>query len=488
MMTTAMDDSGADQQETDCGQRFDIQARSRLWRRTMKDRRGSDRPAARGIALLLTLIFLALFVAMAVAIAASADINLTIARNRIESRQAAALAETGLLLCQRHLGGLQVPATSNVEDLHEAIANHIAAAWDASSMADATDLTWDANSAVLPTVTVAQEGRSGTIDATVTANGGVLSSPTVTIQSTGRFGNAVRTVSYRMAVVDTFSVLSKYGVVSKSRLRMTGNGKIEGANQDAEGSVLSATYSHIEAIDLGGHASVSGDAAVSNPNAQIIKSGSTSIGGDQIYGVTEPPWPEIDVSIFEPYATNIYTGSQSGDTLTNIRIPAGTNPTFNANTTIDGVIYIESPNIVTFNGSTTICGVIVAEQPEFEDLSANQIHFKGNVTSSGVENLPPDSEFDGLRELTGSFILAPGFSTKFRGNASMLSGWIVAGAFDFAGNVSAEIRGGVMNLDDSSFLVRGNLTMTIDKANVAGEPAGMVAIYVLACVPGSYEE
>ncbi|MGB2936973.1 MAG: hypothetical protein WBD05_02060 [Phycisphaerae bacterium] len=467
----------------------------------MKDRRGSDRPAARGVALLLTLIFLALFVAMAVAIAASADINLTIARNRIESRQAAALAETGLLLCQRHLGGLQVPATSDIEDLHEAIANHIAAAWDASSMADATDLTWDANSAVLPTVMVTQEGRSGTIDATVTANGGVLSSPTVTIQSTGRFGNAVRTVSYRMAVVDTFSVLSKYGVISKSRLRMTGNGKIEGANQDAEGSVLSATYSHIEAIDMGGHSSVSGDAAVSNLNAQIIKSDSASIGGDQIYGVMELPWPEIDVSIFEPYATNIYTGNSGGgkdkgkkdkddgdDTLTNIRIPAGTNPTFNANTTISGVLYIESPNVVTFNGSATISGVIVAEQPEIEDLSTNQIHFGGNVTSSGVENLPPDSEFDGLRELTGSFLLAPGFSTKFRGNSSMLSGWIVASSFDFAGNVSAAIRGGVMNLNDSNFLVSGNLTMTIDKANVAGEPAGMVAIYVLACVPGSYEE
>jgi len=464
----------------------------------MWNRQGSDRPVAKGTALLLTLIFLALFAAMAVAIAASADINLTITRNRIESRQAAALAETGLLLCQRHLGGLQVPATSDVEDLHEAIADHIAAVWDASSMADATDLTWDANSAVLPTVMVAQEGRSGTIDATVTANGGVLSSPTVTIQSTGRFGNAVRTVSYRMAVVDTFSVLSKYGIASKSRLRMTGNGKIEGANQDAEGSILSATYSHTDAIDLGGHASVSGDAAVSNLDAQIIKSGSASIGGDQIYGVMEPPWPEIDVSIFEPYATDIYTGSsgggkgkgkdKDGDTLTNIYIPAGTNPTFNANTTISGVLYIESPNVVTFNGSTTISGVIVAEQPEIEDLSANQIHFGGNVTSSGVENLPPDSEFDGLRELTGSFLLAPGFSTKFRGNSSMLSGWIVASSFDFSGNVSAEIRGGVVNLNDSNFLVRGNLTMTIDKVNVAGEPAGMVAIYVLACVPGSYEE
>jgi len=466
----------------------------------MWNRQGSDRPVAKGTALLLTLIFLALFAAMAVAIAASADINLTITRNCIESRQAAALAETGLLLCQRHLGGLQVPATSDVEDLHEAIANHIAAAWDASSMADTNDLAWDANSVVLPTVMVAQEGRSGTINATVTANGGVLSSPTVTIQSTGRFGNAARTVSCRMAVVDTFSVLAKYGVASKSRLRMTGSGKIEGANQDAEGSILSATYSHTDAIELGGHAGISGDAAVANLDAQISVTGSASIGGDQIYGVMEPPWPEIDVSIFEPYATNIYTGSQGGgqgkgkgkgggdDTLSNIRIPAGTNPTFNANTTINGVIYIESPNIVTFNGSATICGVIVAEQPEIEDLSANQIHFKGNVTSSGVENLPADSEFDGLRELTGSFLLAPGFSTRFRGNSSMLSGWIVAGAFDFSGNTSATILGGVVNPNDSNFLVSGNLTMTIDKANVAGEPAGMVATHVLACVPGSYEE
>ena len=179
---------------------------------------------------------------------------------------------------------------------------------------------------------------------------------------------------------------------------------------------------------------------------------------------------------------------KESDTLTNIRIPAGTNPTFKANTTINGVIYIESPNIVTFKGNTTICGVIVAEQPEIENLSANQIHFEGNVTSSGVENLPAGREFDGLRELTGSFLLAPGFSTRFKGKSNMLSGWTVASSFDFSGNGNAKIRGGVMNLNDSNFLVGGNRTMTIDKASVAAQPAGMVATHVLTCVPGSYEE
>ena len=98
-----VNDSGADQQ----GAAADASTSRRdrdSGRRTMWNRQASNRPAAKGIALLLTLIFLALFVAMAVAIAASADINLTIARNRIESRQAAALAETGLLLCQRAPG------------------------------------------------------------------------------------------------------------------------------------------------------------------------------------------------------------------------------------------------------------------------------------------------------------------------------------------------------------------------------------------------
>lgn len=468
----------------------------------MVTRHTGGRATARGSALLIALIFLVLFASMAVAIAASSDINLSIARNRVAAHQAAALAETGLLLLQRNLGGLAVPATSDAEDLHTAVSDHLADSWYDSSMLDAPTIWANAEGVQFPTITLIREdGRSGTISLSIVADGGATAEPTIVVESTGRFDNAVRTVYYQMGVIDSFSVLANYGIASKSRIFMQGSPTIQGASSTTEGSIFSATASRANAIELGGNASVTGHAAVSSSTANIVTSGSSQIGGDRIYGALEPPWPTVDVSVFRDYATNVYTDSPGGgggskgkgkgggdddQTLTNILIPAGTNPTFNGNTTLTGVIYIESPNVVTFNGNADVTGIIVAEQPETENFSLNKIRFNGNVEAQGVEYLPV--EFNDLRGLTGSLILAPGYKLDFSGNASDLGGWVVGSVFEFTGNVRAHLRGGVLGLADSDFNIHGNLTMTIDKSGMPQTPAGMRPTYRLVGIQGSYTE
>ena len=470
----------------------------------MANRYRCGRVTARGSALLIALIFLVLFASMAVAIAASSDVNLTIARNRVAAHQAAALAETGLLLLQQNLGGMTVPATLDAEDLHEAVASHLVTAWDASSMLDAADIWSDAEGVYFPMLTVVREdGRSGTINLSIVADGGAMAEPTIVVESIGRFDNAVRTVHYRLGVMDSFSVLANYGIASKSRIFMQGSPIVQGASSLAEGSIFSATASCANAVELGGHASVTGNAAVSSSTANIVTSGSAQIGGNRIHGALEPPWPTVDISVFRNYATNVYTGSSGGgggskgkgksggdddQTLTNILIPAGTNPTFNGNTTLTGVIYIESPNVVTFNGNADVTGIIVAEQPETENFSLNRICFGGNVDAQGVEHLPASPEFNDLRGLTGSLILAPGYKLDFNGNASDLGGWVVGSVFEFNGNVRANLRGGVIGLADSDFNVHGNLTMTIDKSGMPQTPAGMIPTYRLVGIQGSYAE
>jgi len=427
---------------------------------------------------------------MAVAIAASSDINLTIARNRLASHQAAALAETGLLLLQRNLGGLVVPATSDAEDLHEAVVSHLVTAWDASSMLDAADIWSDAEGVHFPVLTVVRDdGRSGTVELTFAADGGVLSQPTISIESTGRFGNAVRTVRYQMTAQGGTYTLGAYGVASRSRVQMTGNARIQGANNDDEGSVLSATYSYTQAVSLTGNVNISGDVAVCNPSGQIQKTGNIHIGGDEIIGASTPTWPEVDPSVFEPYIESTLSGSTSGNkTFYNIRIPAGKNPTFSGNIKLYGVIYIEAPNKVKFTGNTTITGVIVAEKPQVPSLTANQVQFTGNMSTAGVESLPSDPRFNGLRDLTGSFLLADGYAASFTGNFSTINGCMVASQFSFTGNAGGTVKGGILNLNDSDFTMTGNANVTIDKENAYGQPAGLKGAYVLVCVPGSYEE
>jgi hypothetical protein len=79
----------------------------------------------RGIALLITMIFLVLFSCMAASITSFSDGSLLVARNESESRQASALALTGVQMIQQSLGNLPVPGTHYAGDMHQAIATQL---------------------------------------------------------------------------------------------------------------------------------------------------------------------------------------------------------------------------------------------------------------------------------------------------------------------------------------------------------------------------
>lgn len=456
----------------------------------MKVRPSHSAAGQPGVAMLVTLIFLALFACMAVAIASSADMNMTLTRNRLNGQQASALAETGLQLVQKSLGGMTVPGTHHAADLHQAIAARLESALDNSSMLDANAIVWSAESVNLPPVILTRDdGRTGEIDLDIKASAGVLDDTTITIHSAGRFGNATRRVTYNMTVQRGQSALFDHGIASKGPIQMSGNARIQGANRPEEGSILSAAYSTSRAISLTGNCYISGDVGVCNPDGTVRKTGNITIGGEETSSAPEPEWPEVDASVFVPYAVNVRSSGASGDvTLSNIRIPANTNPTFSGNTTIYGVVYIESPNNVKFTGNTNVIGCIVCETPAVDNLKANSIQFTGNVSTSGVENLPEGAPYDGLRELTGSFLLAPGFSTKFTGNFSTINGCMVASEFEFSGNAGGRIKGGIVNLRDSAFEMSGEANLTIDLDNAVENPAGLSANFQLVCVSGSYGE
>jgi Tfp pilus assembly protein PilX len=456
----------------------------------MKTRRTFRRKGQRGIGLLVVLIFLALFASLAVGIAASSDMTLAVGRNRVDMHEASALAEAGVQLIQKHIGGLPVPGTHTAADLHQAIAERLVTALAGSNMVNAHAITWNASGVVVPTITLTRaDNRAGTVNLTIAASGGALDDTTVTVTSSGHFGCANRTVTYNLTTQRGRTALNDYGIASKSVVTMTGDARILGANDPREGSVLSATYSTPDAIQMTGNVYVSGDISVVNPNGRIRKTGNVTIGGQERIGVQEPSWPQVDQSVFTPYATNVRSsGASSSVVLSNVRIPPNSNPTFSGNTTILGVLYIQSPNRVSFTGNCNIVGTIVCQTPVVDSLTSNYVKFTGNVTTAGVESLPPDSQYDGLRSLTGSFLLAPGFSAQFAGNFSTINGCMVASEFKFTGNAGGRVRGGVVNLRDSTFQVSGNSPILIDKNGVVEHPAGIVSSYYLVCVSGSYSE
>jgi hypothetical protein len=446
--------------------------------------------ASRGIALIVMLVFLALFACLAVAIVSLADGNLTIAHNRIESQQASALADSGLLMVQKSLGGLDVRTAADADGMHTLIAKRLRTAFASSTMLDAGAIASGADGVIVPTATVARaDGRTGQVDVNIHASGGATDGTTITIRSVGRFGGAQRTVTYNMTVQRGESVLGTYGVASKGPIQMTGNAQIVGANDPVEGSILSATYSTPQAIRMTGTCTVAGNADVCNPAGRIVKTGGVTIGGSQRIGVSEPEWPEVDISPFTGYVQGSFTGNTATNlTLSNVSIPAGTNPTFTGNVVIYGVLHIESPNKVTFAGNCTVIGVIVADEPAVDSLTNNSIQFTGNVSTAGVQALPADAQYDGLRELEGSFLLAPGFSTSFAGNFNTINGCMVASEFKFTGNAGGRIKGGVVNLRDTALQLSGYANVVIDRQGAPENPAGIVSSTKLVCVSGSYAE
>jgi len=446
--------------------------------------------APRGSALLITLIFVAVFACMAAALTVASEANLAIGRNRVAIQQAHNLTETGLLLVQRELGGLEVAGTGAAA-FQACLADHFRTAWTGAEMIDASAISADGDGVQFPAISVAgPDGRTGTITLVITADGGVTDATRITVASTGTYGGARRTAFYDFTVGNGFQLLRDYGVASRSPISLGGGSVIDGANADAEGSLFSSSAAENRAIEVIGLAQVTGDAAISGDGCQIYQGPNATIGGDIDNDAPAHIWPGFDVGHFEQFVETTYDGSGTDDDATyiNVRIPPGTNPTFNGNTQLYGVVYIESPNTVTFNGNANICGVVVCEEPAVENLANNQLKFNGTLTASGVEYLPDDPRFDGLRSETGTFLLAPGYAASFAGNFSTINGSVVASQFDFAGTASGTVRGNILNLADSAFTLLGDAHLTIDKSDVPEQPAGFVPRYALLCVSGSYRE
>ena len=465
----------------------------------------------RGIALLVTLIFLTLFACLAVWIAASADANLTIAHNRIEGQQALAMAGTGLQLIQKSLSDMPVSGVTNAATMHTAIHDHLAAhlAADSATSPMLTELanliTVDPPGVTVKITLTRADGRQGTVTLSILSPN-AEDGTHVTIKATANFGgeldgvSATRAAFCRMVVLANGgkTVLSDYGIASLGPVQMKGNAKIFGAHDPADGTVLAATDDPAYAILLQDTAVEVAGVAVPYSAGGIKTKGHPTILSEPIMGndVPTPVWPKVDISCFEPFATNPYIAGAT--ILSNVRIPASTTPRTLSNVTILGVLYIESPNQVTFSGTTHITGVIVAEPPSEENplednLAANKIIFGGGdtdvLTLRSVEALV-GAEYDSLKDLKGSFLLAPGFSTEFRGNCNFdtVNGCMVASKFTFKGGPYGTIRGGIVNLNDTVMLLQGNVQLTVDRQHAVGQPAGIVGGPELVRVSNSYRE
>ena len=447
----------------------------------------------RGFAAILALVLITIMAAMAVAYAVGGNTNLLQSGSQAAVQRSLLTSESGLAYLTYILRGITVPPGKTGPELLSAVATALGTRLNGTANLHGAAVTSNATTVFVPTITTDE----GQFTATIV----LVGDNAVHVKVAGSQGGANRAVGINFDLSGAHSSIFDYGIASKSAIRLTGNASVAGANNRAEANILSATYSNQEAFKLNGNTVIDGDIYSSNPDSYATLIGNNKIGGvsssdpninSHIHvGVGNVEFPEVDQSVFEPFATNIVNSSTStsgNKTFTNIRIKAGTNPTFSGNITVKGVMFVEAPNRVTFAGNLNFTGVIVTEDAGDNVYTTNTIRFTGNSTFQGVESLPDTSEFSQLRQMPGSFMLAPGFGVTFTGNFGSVGGCMAADAFTWAGNATGNVKGPVINYSDSEFTLTGNSKITIDRSTYPGTPPGFSSIGKFAPDPASYRE
>jgi Tfp pilus assembly protein PilX len=446
-----------------------------------------------GFAYLLALILLVVMAALAVAYATSSGISLQQSNNHAGIQRSLLQSESGLAFMTYIMRGVTVPGQVRGQDMLNALAAALQARLNGSVNLHGAQVTVNASTISIPSIAT-DEGSFG---ATITLAGDRV----VRVTTHGSDGSTSRAVGLNFDASASRSDVFDYGIASKSAVQLTGNASVRGANDPSEANILSATYNTLESFRLTGNCTLAGDIFSSNPDSYVTTTGNVKIGGvpasdpnvnQHIHiGVGETEFPEVDPTVFEPFATNIVDSSTStvgNKTFTNIRIRANTNPNFTGNITIKGLVFVEVPNRVTFTGNLNMTGMIVTQDAGDNVYTTNTIRFTGNSTFRGVEQLPDTSEFQSLRQMPGSFLLAPGFGLSFTGNFGAVNGCMAADAFTWTGNASGVVHGPIINYSDSVFSLTGNSNVTINRATYSDTPPGFSSPGRFTPVASSYRE
>lgn len=249
----------------------------------------------------------------------------------------------------------------------------------------------------------------------------------------------------------------EYAVASKGQVTVRKGSVTSVDGVDPSIAKLMSAMPVDPAITISG-GEVGGDLDVVAPNVPVHNGGTVSITGgtvggssipsviisDHTFQVPEPQFPVINTDLYRPYATNLYVNNAK--VQQNIRIPRGTNPRFNGGDTVQGIMYVESPNTVTFRGDFDLQGFIVFEN--VGDSSVNILDMRGSVTQAP---LPSGTQFDPLRATSGVAVLGPTVGMKMSGaSSSYLRGNVIVGSFLYQGSADTQIdKGTIMTYDQT---------------------------------------
>ena len=452
------------------------------------------RPYYRGTVLIISMIFILIFSALAVSMATISGANIQIAQNQRNANDARSCAQSGLESIRFWISRLSIPGTTAPDQRFYQISNSLQSDLTASGVTNIAAY-YNGSSITIPTVTL-DSAKNQSFSALILQT----DSETLRVDVTGVYGPVTRTVSANYKFTTRAHTVFDFGVATKGPLSLSGNVELETVNVAVGASVYIESNNSNLALSISGNSQIAGNVTIVNPTANIFLQGAKAgIGGqtgqaaiDNHISFGSPPteFPAPNPGYFAPYSTSIIdsTTDTSDVTLDNIRIVAGTNPTFSGQVTLRGIVFIEAPNIVSFQGNTTITGLIITNGEVEDDSGANQIIFSGNVTSYPVTQLPDEEQFAAIKNQTGTFLMAPGFAASFSGNFHTLNGVIAANGITFHGNAGGTVSGSVINYAETQMEMTGNSDILIYPSGTTNMPAGFAPKIILQYDPCSYSE
>jgi hypothetical protein len=428
----------------------------------------------RGITSMLAMLYLVLFSSLAIGFYASVNTAVQVANNEQQAAKAMLAAESGLHFIRYHLAAVSIPPRTQpanmMAELYKDLQAHIVGTKNLTgntiAMVDNKILIPAAPNGYIP---LDPAGKSE-FKVTILQNGS-----DVICRINGRYGitnfsNRSMTLdfkrqSYPPSVFD-FAIASR-GRVVMSKGAITG---VNGVSNDNIATIMSIKPTSPAISVTGGY--IGGD-------LHVIADGLAQVNGGTVAGtnspitivtnhthVSEPPdFPEVDTGLFTPYVQGNY---KNGNVLKNVRIPANTNPQFSGGATIQGILYIESPNTVSFRGNVDLQGFIIFENKG--NSSNNVIDMRGNFSQSPLPTAP---EFDPLRSISGIAVLAPTASMVISGSVdSYLKGNVILGKFNNAGSADWTIENGsLLTFDEGDAAVFSGKTVKFKSIGKNAKPS-----------------
>ena len=447
-----------------------------------------SRTLQNGSALIVCMVVLVVCSALAVGLAAISGANVEIADNQRGANQAFASAESGLETIRYWLSRVTMPSSTPPAQYFDTVINAVRADLLANGI---TNMTIQ-NDGTIPSVTLdAATGRSFT--AVLSCDPCTPNVLTATVRGTS--GEMARTIRVDFSIEPYTFPIFDYGLATKGALNFPQNPTLTGAAENWEADIYIESLSDVLAVQVGGNSNFDGNIDIGNPLGTVDFQGDVQIAGDHgqtaidnhvNIGADQVEFPVPQTAPFQSYATggnvNPAVLTAPGPTLVNQVIPAGMNPTFTGSVTVQGILFIEQPNVVTFAKNVELQGLIVADG-NAANPGTNAIKFEGNFSSGPY---PADSQFDAIRQEQGSSIIAPGFGVSFTGNFASVNGVMAASSMYFSANASATVKGTMISYSQDPTVVNGNISMNFDRTAMVEIPAGFDLLRVLEYEPSSY--